>query len=183
MKGVCQMETIRLVLVLTLIAYPLTLVGQHSHAADIIGQVDSHLPLPASDLIDGAKTPNLVPDLTAWRLWLLSVTAEDSSRPELAEARRRAFLRSAGIPEIEIPLAEEGIAQFRKDYGALMDNYNKRLNGGENPSLLQFRAQRDALVQAIQNSLSGKLETTTVGKLRQHISSQKARMKVAREVQ
>jgi len=142
----------------------------------------SHTATPVG-IIDGAKTPNLIPDLTAWRLWMLSVTSEDNTRPELSEARRQAFLRMAGIPDIEIPIAEQALAQFRKDYGVLVDNYNKRLNAGENPSLSQFRAQRDALVQAIQNSLSGKLETTTVGKLKTHIESQKARMKVAREVE
>jgi hypothetical protein len=133
------------------------------------------------DVIDGASTPNLIPDLAAWRLWLLSVTAEDSKRPELSEARRQAFLRVAGIPDMEMHAAEEIIAQFPKDYAALVDGYNRRPNAGENPPISEFRAQRDALVQAVQNTLSGKLETTTLGKLRKHINGEKARMKVARE--
>jgi hypothetical protein len=64
-----------------------------------------------------------------------------------------------------------------------MDNYNKRLNAGENPSLSEFRAQRDALVQAIQTNLSSKLEITSAGKLKNYIHEEKARMKVAKEVQ
>lgn len=146
-----------------------------------LSQHPEHVTTQPADLIDGAKTPDLIPDLTAWRLWLLSVTAEDSKRPELSESRRRAFLRAAGIPGIEIPAAEEVIAQFPKDYGALVDGYNRRLNAGQNPSVSEFRAQRDALVQAVQNTLSGKLGTTTLGKLRKHINGEKARMKVARE--
>jgi hypothetical protein len=114
--------------------------------------------------IDGAKTPNLIPDLAAWRLWLLSVTAEDSKRPELSEARRQSFLRAAGIPAMEMHTAEEIFAQFPKDYAALVDGYNRRLSAGENPPISEFRAQRDALVQAVQNTLSGRLETTTMGK-------------------
>lgn len=85
----------------------------------------------AADIIDGAKTPNLIPDSAAWRLWLLSVTAEDTKRPELSEARREAFLRAAGIPDIEIHVAEEVIAQFPKDYAALVDGYNRHLSAGE----------------------------------------------------
>lgn len=140
----------------------------------------SHQSTP-SNIIDGTKTPSLIPDLSAWRLWLLSVTAEDSKRPELSESRRQAFLRAAGIPDIEIHAAEEAIAQFPKDYAALVDGYNKHLNAGENPSISEFRVQRDALVQAVQNTLSGKLETTTMGRLKNHINGEKARMKVARE--
>jgi hypothetical protein len=133
------------------------------------------------DLIDGSKTPSLIPDLAAWRLWLLSVTAGDSTRPELSESRRQAFLKAAEITDIEVPATEEVIAQFRKDYGALVDGYNKRLNAGQNPSVSEFRAQRDALVQAVQNTLSGKLEITTMSKLRNYINGEKVRMKVARE--
>ena len=146
-----------------------------------LAQYPEHLTTQPAELIDGAKTPDLIPDLTAWRLWLLSVTAQDSKRAELSEARRQAFLKAAGIPDIEISAAEEVIAQFRKDYGALVDDYNKRLNAGENPSISEFRAQRDALVQRVQNTLWGKLETTTIGKMMNHINREKTRMKVARE--
>jgi hypothetical protein len=146
-----------------------------------LAQHAGHVTTEPADLIDGTKTPDLIPDSTAWRLWLLSVTAEDSNRPELSEARRQAFLKAAGIPDIEMSAAEEVIAQFRKEYGALVDGYNRRLNAGENPSVSEFRAQRDSLVQTIQDTLSAKLETTTIDKLRNHIKGEKARMKVARE--
>lgn len=146
-----------------------------------LAQHSEHVTTQPVELIDGAKNPDLIPDLTAWRLWLLSITAEDNKRSELSEARRQAFLKAAGIPDIEIPAAEEVIAQFRKDYGALVDGYNKRLNAGENPAISEFRAQRDTLVQAVQNTLSGKLETTTMGNMINHINREKMRMKVARE--
>ena len=142
----------------------------------------SHSVTPV-DIIDGSKTSELIPDLTAWRLWLLSVTAEDTSKPQLSQARRQAFLRIAGIPESEIPVAEQVIVTFRTEYARLMENYNRRLNAGENPSLSEFRAQRDALVQAIQTSLSSKLEITRAGKLKDYIHQEKSRMKVAKEVQ
>jgi hypothetical protein len=40
-------------------------------AAFALAQHPEHVTAPP-DVIDGTKTPNLIPDLTAWRLWLLA---------------------------------------------------------------------------------------------------------------
>ena len=69
------------------------------------GQSPTHEHIPApSDIIDGAKTPDLIPDVVAWRLWLLAATAGDSKYPDLASPRRTSFLRVAGIGPDDMPV-------------------------------------------------------------------------------
>lgn len=155
------------------------LVGQTA-----FGQTMTHEKTAASvGIIDGAKTPDLIPDLTAWRLWLLSVTAEDSGKPEVATDRRHAFLKQAGVVDDDMVIADEALAHFKADYASMMDRYNKQVNAGENPSVAAFRAQRDALVQATQTSLSVQLAPSSAGKLKNFIVGEKARMKVSKEAQ
>lgn len=139
----------------------------------------SHMTATA-DIIDGAKTPNLIPDVTAWRLWLIAVTAEDSSKPQLSEQRQRSFLKKAGIGDTEMPVALEVLAQFKTDYPALIANYNQHPSDSALPA---FLVQRDALVQSVQAALTGKLDVFTAARLEQHIQAEKAHMKVAKEEQ
>jgi hypothetical protein len=136
-----------------------------------------------ADVIDGSITPDLISDSTAWRLWLIAVTTEDNGKPELSEPRRRAFLKQAGIKDSEFSLAEGALAQFKSDYAALIDNYNKRVSAGDNPDLADFIAQREALVQASQTILMGKLGTESVANFKSHIQAEKAHMKVSKGVQ
>lgn len=146
-------------------------------------QSTPHNMMATQDFIDGAKNPELIPDGTAWRLWLISVTAEDEQHPELQVARMRAFLRATAIQESDLPAAEQALAHFKADYAALIDSYNKRMNSGENISMSEFTLQRDALIQATQTSLLGKLSTTSSGRLKSHVVREKTRMKIAKEVQ
>ena len=70
-------------------------------ALSVSAQTSNHTHAP--DMIDGAKNPELIPDLTAWRLWMLSVTEKDPDHPELDQQRQDAFLRAAGYEEYELP--------------------------------------------------------------------------------
>jgi hypothetical protein len=165
------------VLAVLLILCPLSLLAQgHKPTSHV------HSTVP-TDIIDGAKTPNLIPDVAAWRLWLLAVTTEDKTKPELKIDRLHSFLRVAGVGDDEMPLAEEALAHFRMDYQTLVDHYNKRMSDGEQPSLAEFRAQRDALVQATQTSLLGVVAPRSAIYLKSFVKGEKSRMKVAREVQ
>ena len=159
---------------LLLLLCPLSLMAQG------ISHVHSEVP---TNIIDGAKTPNLIPDVAAWRLWLLSITAEDKARPELKIDRLHSFLRVAGVSDDEMPLAEEALAYFRTDYQALVDHYNKRVSAGERPSFAEFKAQRDALVQATQTSLLGVVAPRSATLVKSFVNGEKSRMKVAKEVQ
>lgn len=148
-----------------------------------LAQHAGHDTMNPADVIDGAKTPDLISDSTAWRLWLLSVTAEDSSKPEVARDRRHAFLRQAGVVDDDMVIADEILAHFKADYASMTDRYNKQLNAGQNPSIEGLRAERDALVQATQTSLTGQLAPRSAGKLKTYILGEKSRMKVAKEAQ
>jgi hypothetical protein len=147
-------------------------------AAQIPHNSASHESAP--DIIDGAKTPNLIPDLTAWRLWLIAVTAEDKTKPEIATNRRQTFLRVAGVVDDDMVIADEILARFKTDYASLIENYNNHMS---TTPIEEFRAQRDALVQATQTALSGQLAPRSAKSLKTFILGEKAKMKVAKEAQ
>jgi len=102
------------------------LYAQHQHVAS-----------RSADIIDGAKTPSLIPDITAWRLWLLAATAQNKSHPGWAVDRQHGILKTAGISDDDLIDADEAISHFRTDYRTLMDSYNKHVNAGDKPSLAE----------------------------------------------
>ena len=110
--------------------------------AAALTQTTGHAHSAPADIIDGSKTPNLIHDSTAWRLWLIAVTSEDTKHPELTESRRRAFLKQAGVPDEEMQVALETLAKFKSEYATLISNHNRQLDAGESPALSDFVAQR-----------------------------------------
>lgn len=149
-------------------------------AVTSLAQTPTHAHPPSQDIIDGSRTPNLIPDLTAWRLWLIAVTAEDKTKPEIATDRRHAFLRMAGVADGDMVMADEVLAHFKMNYASLIDDYNDHVS---TTSIEDLRAQRDALVQATQTSLLGRLAPRSVTSLKTFILGEKAKMKIAKEGQ
>jgi len=77
-------------------------------------------------------------------------------------------------------IADFILANFKNDYASLINSYNNSMGG---MPAKELRAKRDSLVQATQTSLLGALAPLSVKNLRNHITREKASMKVAREVQ
>ena len=135
------------------------------------------------DIIDGSKHPELILDSTAYRLWLIAATTEDTAHPDLSEFRRLAILKSAGIKDDDLSAAEWVLSQFKSEYATLLDSYNKGVAANQNPDLAAFVAEREALVTATRDSLRSQLSTDSSANLQAHIHAEKAHMKVAKEVQ
>lgn len=121
-----------------------------------------------------------MPDLAAWRLWLIAVTAEDKTKPNLATDRRHAFLRTAGVVDDDMAIADEVLMHFRADYASLIGDYNSHVG---TTSIEEFRARRDALVQAAQTGMLEQLAPRSATNLKIFILHEKSKMKVAKEVQ
>jgi len=135
------------------------------------------------DLIDGSKTPDAIPDSTAWRLWLLSVTAKDPKHPELDQVREDNYLLIAGYEEEDLPLVRQVVNDFRMAYDSMLEEHNAANAAGLNPSLKSLKARRDSMVSEARASLlSGKSETAE--RVKKFINGEKKRMKVSKtEVQ
>lgn len=149
----------------------------------VLAQTPTHNPSQhtmTQETIDGSKTPNLIPDSAAWRLWLLVVSADYPSHPERAVSRRHAFLMLAGVPEDELIIADDVLTHFKNNYQELVDDYNRRMTAQQSPSLADFKMRRDTLVQTTKDTLSGQLAHATFAHLKAHINAEKARMQVAK---
>lgn len=100
------------------------------------------------ETIDGAKTPELIPDSTAWRLWMLSVTAKDPQHPELDQKRQDAYLRQAGYEDDELPVMRGQLYSFRAAYDAMIADHNRAEAANQHPSLDALKMKRDTLTKA-----------------------------------
>ena len=129
-----------------------------------------------ADVIDGSKTPELIPDVIAWRLWMLSVIAPDLDHPELAQHRQDVFLKKAGFDDTELDQARKVLAQFKQDYEAMKQAHNQQVQSGINPSLADFRVRRDSLAASARDSL---LSVTTQGdEIKKYLTDEKAHMRI-----
>ncbi len=155
------------------------LAASHMHSTTSVGQ-------SATKMIDGAQTPDLIPDLTAYLLVLTNIS-EENPTSEQAD-RQLAFLRTAGLDGEDIEAALPLLATFKSQFADLIASYNKSVDAanalGVAPDLNTFLRQRDALVQSTLDALSVALTPDALSRFRAYVKSEKAKMKVpAKEVQ
>lgn len=152
----------------------------------------SQMPGPTSaaalseNVIDGRKQPNLIPDPTAYRLWFLSVAGPEIPTAQ-QQARERAVLRTAGLPDSDVPYAAGVLADFKSQFDTLVKQYNEEAEradkNGSQPDLQTFRYERDALVKYTRERLKRGLSAYGMGRLDEHVQIEKRGMLVAKEVQ
>lgn len=128
-------------------------------------------------IIDGAKSPELIPELTAWRLWLLAVSATDAQHPELDDQRQTAFLNAAGFRTTELYNCKQVLAHFRADYAQLIEDHNKLIEAGKTDG--EFLARRDALVDAARISMLNR--TVNGDRVIKFLVKEKVRMQIPRQ--
>jgi len=114
----------------------------------------------AETVIDGAKNPELIPDSTALRLWLVTVselpnaTAQDSDR-------QRAHLAGLKLNELDHLQLTILLADFKGQYLNLIERYNESakaaLAHGGQPDPKLFLQQSDDLVQATKAAIALRL--------------------------
>lgn len=148
-----------------------------------LAQSPAHDHADHADIIDGSKTPDAIPDVTAWRLWLLSVTAKDPKHPELDQVRQDSYLLGAGFEEEDLPLIRQVVNDFRMAYDSMVEDHNSATAAGLKPSLASLKARRNSMVSETRASLlSGKAETAE--RVKKFIDGEKQHMKVSKtEVQ
>ena len=134
-----------------------------------------------SQIIDGAVHPELIPDLTAYRLWLVAVSVpplptENQSKRQLAQLATISLQDSDRDKLITI------LADFNTKYQAVIQRYNAEatveMARGEKPDVASMRLQRDQLVRSAHDRIKVVLTSEGWSRLDAHIQNEKRRMKI-----
>jgi hypothetical protein len=146
---------------------------EHKHSQDVtVNEV-------SAGQIDGAKNPELVPDNTAYRLVLMSLTVP--ARALQADTdRQNSHLYRLLLPKPDHDALTVTIADFRDKYAALVDAYNQEataaLEKNEIADVKPFLAKREALINDTRNALSAGLSDTAMAKFHSYVMGQKSFM-------
>jgi hypothetical protein len=134
-----------------------------------------------TSLIDGAQHPELIPDSTAYRLFLIMVSEPQNATAEESE-RQLAFLRAAGLEDADIQAAIPILAKFKVRYSDLMKRYNASVDranaGGSAPGLANLLRSRDRLVQTARDQLAAVLSEEAISRFHAHIQKEKTGMTI-----
>jgi hypothetical protein len=151
---------------------PLDPPGSHVHSPAAGSQLNP-------GMIDGAQHPELIPDSTAYRLFLVAV----EQIPNITAAQtgfKKAHILRLGLNDNDAQAFAKVVENFRTRYDDLIKNYNDAaevaLPQGQAPDYDTFLRQRDALVQNARDDLSKMLTAEGMSKMDAVIQSEKSHM-------
>lgn len=139
----------------------------------------------ADTVVDGAKNPELIPDSTAYRLWLVTVSELPNATAQDRD-RQRAHLANLQLTELENLQLVTVLADFKGQYLSLIERYNESAraalaNGGQ-PDLKLFLQQRDDLVQTTRAAIALRLLPESVSRLDVHVQEHKKHIQLHTQV-
>jgi len=137
---------------------------------------------PPSAVIDGSVHPELIPDLTAYRLWFVTVSHGPNATG--AELKHQAAQLSRTLLNADDQTIVIGIlTSFKTQYLSLINSYNKVATvawaKGESPNAADFKLQRDQIVQSTYNSLKTSLSASGWATLDAHVKAEKRFMRLS----
>ena|SRR5258706_1424981 len=134
-----------------------------------------------SATIDGSTNPELIPDGTAYRLFLLTVApVPDQSSSD--EKRQRAHLRRIGLSERDNSAFLVIAGLFQARYADFIRRYNEAAEAaaakGTAPEYETLLLERDSLVQDMRQRLQLALSPEGFQRLHAHVQQEKRAMKI-----
>jgi hypothetical protein len=133
-------------------------------------------------VIDGAKTPELIPDATAYRLWLVAV----STLPNATEQETK--IQQAHLEKLQLKSSSDSLSlqtilsEFKTQYVSLINRYNESataaLAQGMQPDEASFLRERDDLVSATRSAIDSRLSPRAVTLVHTHIQDEKKHMQL-----
>ena len=117
-----------------------------------------------TNLIDGSKTPDLIPDSTAFRHWLL-ITSVVPNASNADFVRQQAEVSKLGLTESEKLKLRLVLANFRRQYEALIQRHNDRAKAGKHPDLNLLLQQLDDLVASARTAINTTLSSDSVARI------------------
>jgi hypothetical protein len=140
---------------------------------------------PQPAIIDGSAHPELISDLTAYRLWLVSVSRGPS--PTALEAtHQQAQIDKVGVRDADRKTLISTLTTFNIQYQNLIKSFNTEAKAawatGESPDTAAFLLQRDQIVQSTIDELKTHLGGSGWANLTAHVNREKAHMRINMEV-
>jgi len=134
--------------------------------------------------IDGALHPELIPDTTAYRLYLFAVSTPPN--PAATDRKRQhAHLIKSGIEDNDCQILVGILSDFRSRYDELVAQYNATataaLARGETTDIRTLLKAFDDLVQSTRDTINARLTPIGAAQLHSFIISEKKNMKVQPE--
>jgi hypothetical protein len=134
-----------------------------------------------AQMIDGDAHPELIPDATAYRLYMFTIsTLPNAAAEDLA--RQKSHIAALQLEDADRITLIGILTDFRVRYAALVDQYNESatasLAQGTAPDTKLFLQKRNDLVQSVMASLRQSLSAEGMKKLHLYIQLQKRAMKV-----
>lgn len=130
-------------------------------------------------VINGRQHPELIPDSTAYRLVLLTVS-EMPNPTEDQKARQRAFLAAIPLSDGDLQAIIPVLTDFKVEYTDLVKRYNKSVEtaneSGVTPDLATFLRERDLLVESTRYTLSSALSSGGMDRFHAHVQREKTKM-------
>jgi hypothetical protein len=135
-----------------------------------------HHQLAAPTMIDGAAHPELIPDSTAYRLYLVAVSTEQNPT-EAEQTHQRAHLMRTGLVDTDRQILTSVLSDFRAKYDALVKEYNDSAKADSTTDIHALLKKLDDLVQSTRDTISVRLSAGGTAKLHAFVVSEKKNMK------
>lgn len=133
-------------------------------------------------VIDGADHPELISDLTAYRLYLLA-SSEPASPGDEQVKRQAARLNEIGLADADRQVLIAISAKFNSDYQSLINKYNQAATAAwdrqERTDVKPLLADRDNLVLSTRDAIRVALTPDGWARFDAHVQGEKIRMKIS----
>jgi hypothetical protein len=144
-------------------------VGMHHHKLTSSGGVTT---LPGG--INGALTPQLIPDSTAYRMFFLAIAEPANAKPDRL-ARQQAMLSRLRLSPSDLAAIFSTLANFHSQAQALgLTAGATSVAAGTNPAV--YNAQCDSVVDAAHEALRSSLSVAGFARLEAYVQSEKRHM-------
>jgi hypothetical protein len=132
--------------------------------------------------VDGAVSPQLIPDLTAYRMVFLAATADPDTKPEDLEkekATHHKHIGKIGLNDQDTKTVTKLLDKFRDDYARWIKHYNSLAKpDGEPDGAFSLFAERDALVQSTADNIRYSLSAEGSQRFASHVQNEKKTMSI-----
>lgn len=135
---------------------------------------------PNATVVDGARNPELIPDSTAYRLWLVAVSLPPNSSEQQRTFQRARLNKLELTSEIDSLQLLPILTDFKTQYLNMIALYNEAaratLAQGGIPDQKLFLQQRDDLVSATRAAITQRLTPEGAASIDAHVREQKSHM-------
>ena len=131
---------------------------------------------PPIDVIDGEKNPELIPDTTAFRLWLVTVSLVPNATAQDREFQE-AHLATLRLTPLDHLALLPILTDFKIQYLNLIARFNDAAQKGVQNTKL-FQAQTDDLVQSTRATIARQLSAVGAANIEGYVQGEKRKIKL-----